>query len=126
MLSPEDNSVRWAPWQGSNIDRSRPLAREVFESGEAGIDAARNANGPTFALVDVTLRGSILQKKLIHTSGKRPRARRGVSERQLVRRGRSHPVASAAWSWRKAWRSPCNRTPFLVIGSPACTCRTRG
>jgi 2-keto-4-pentenoate hydratase/2-oxohepta-3-ene-1,7-dioic acid hydratase in catechol pathway len=43
--------------------------REVFERGAEGMDAARSADGPTFALADVRLRAPIMPKKLIHTSG---------------------------------------------------------
>lgn len=43
--------------------------REVFERGEAGMDAARNADGPTFPLADVRLCSPIIPKKLIHTAG---------------------------------------------------------
>jgi len=43
--------------------------REVFERGEPGMEAARNADGPAFALADVRLRTPINPKKLIHTSG---------------------------------------------------------
>ncbi|MHB1526151.1 MAG: fumarylacetoacetate hydrolase family protein [Candidatus Dormibacteria bacterium] len=43
--------------------------REVFEGGEAGMEAARLANGRAFALADVRLRAPIVPKKLIHTSG---------------------------------------------------------
>jgi len=43
--------------------------REVFERGEAGMDAARHADGKAFALADVRLRAPIMPKKLIHTSG---------------------------------------------------------
>jgi len=43
--------------------------REVFERGEEGMEAARNANGTAFALSDVRLRTPLIPKKLIHTSG---------------------------------------------------------
>jgi len=43
--------------------------REVFERGEEGMEAARNANGAAFKLSDVRLRTPLIPKKLIHTSG---------------------------------------------------------
>ncbi len=43
--------------------------REIFERGEAGMEAARNADGPAFDLRDVRLRAPINPRKLIHTSG---------------------------------------------------------
>lgn len=43
--------------------------RAVFEQGAAGMDAARNADGPAFPLAEVRLRAPISPKKLIHTSG---------------------------------------------------------
>jgi 2-keto-4-pentenoate hydratase/2-oxohepta-3-ene-1,7-dioic acid hydratase in catechol pathway len=43
--------------------------RELFERGDAGIEAARSADGPRFALGAVRLRPPIVPKKFFHTSG---------------------------------------------------------
>ncbi|MHB8244316.1 MAG: fumarylacetoacetate hydrolase family protein [Acidimicrobiales bacterium] len=43
--------------------------RELFEHGEEGMAAAREASGPSFSLSEVRLRAPIIPKKLIHTSG---------------------------------------------------------
>ncbi|MDA8037674.1 MAG: fumarylacetoacetate hydrolase family protein [Actinomycetota bacterium] len=43
--------------------------RELFDRGEAGMEAACHASGQAFALSEVRLRAPIIPRKLIHTSG---------------------------------------------------------
>ena len=43
--------------------------RQLFEMGEKGMEAARQANGARYPLEEVKLRAPIVPKKLIHTSG---------------------------------------------------------
>lgn len=43
--------------------------RTLFEMGEPGMELARNAQGPVFALNEVKLRAPIIPKKFFHTAG---------------------------------------------------------
>lgn len=46
-----------------------PDMRTLFERGEAGMEAARNAQGPVFPLSEVKLKAPIMPKKFFHTAG---------------------------------------------------------
>ena len=57
-----------------------PDMRTLFERGEAGMDAAREACGDEFALADVRLRAPIIPKKFFHTAGNfREHAKEGLA-----------------------------------------------
>lgn len=46
-----------------------PDMRTLFERGEAGMDAAREAKGEAFPMEDVRLKAPIIPKKFFHTAG---------------------------------------------------------
>lgn len=46
-----------------------PDMRTLFERGDEGLDMARRAQGPQFALGEVRLRAPIVPKKFFHTAG---------------------------------------------------------
>lgn len=46
-----------------------PNMRSVFAAGDAGLDAARNAEGEGIPLAGTTLRAPIIPKKFFHTAG---------------------------------------------------------
>ncbi len=46
-----------------------PDMRSLFDAGDAGLEAASNAEGPSFPVSGVSLRAPIIPKKFFHTAG---------------------------------------------------------
>jgi 2-keto-4-pentenoate hydratase/2-oxohepta-3-ene-1,7-dioic acid hydratase in catechol pathway len=56
--------------RGNDVVRlDAPDMRSLFDMGDAGLDMARNAEGPATPLADVRLRAPIVPKKFFHTAG---------------------------------------------------------